>query len=299
MLDEQGGPAFATAYHQNGGYVALGRPVSRSFQLTDGAIYQLFAHGLLRWQPGTPAAEVTPVDLLAFVTLHGLEGQLWWLGVPRRAPPWDERLTPTPAPSARLEWLTEPAIAAYYRGPSSADGQESADGEQAPVPAGLPPLRLAGVAGRSISAPISPSDFERAVLIVWVTPPADGPARGDGGGAAARPAGGAHLRLPGLGHCAGYAGRGTSGHPRAAAGARLAGTADTDTDGRAADGNGDGNTGASCGDGGGPCCGSSRSSTRDGRSTWSLPTRAARRRTCKDGCWRAHQVERSAIPSQM
>ena len=177
VLDEQGGPAFATAYHQNGGYVALGRPVSRSFQLTDGAIYQLFAHGLLRWQPGTPAAEVTPVDLLAFVTLHGLEGQLWWLGVPRRAPPWDERLTPTPAPSARLEWLTEPTIAAQYRGPVPADGQEGADGEQAPVPAGLPLYGWPESRPEHLGAYIA-QRFERAVLIVWVTPPADGPAAG-------------------------------------------------------------------------------------------------------------------------
>ncbi len=177
VLDEQGGPAFATAYHQNGGYVALGRPVSRSFQLTDGAIYQLFAHGLLRWQPGTPAAEVTPVDLLAFVTLHGLEGQLWWLGVPRLAPPWDERLTPTPAPSARLEWLTEPTIAAHYRGPVPADGQESADGEQAPVPAGLPLYGWPESRPEHLGAYIA-QRFERAVLIVWVTPPADGPAAG-------------------------------------------------------------------------------------------------------------------------
>lgn len=177
VLDEQGGPAFATAYHQNGGYVALGRPVSRSFQLTDGAIYQLFAHGLLRWQPGRPAAEVTTVDLLAFTTRHGLEDQLWWLGVPRRAPPWDERLTPTPAPSARLEWLTEPTIAAHYRGPIPANGQESTDSESPPAPAGLTvygwpesrPEHLGGYIAQR---------FERAVLIVWVTPPADGPAAG-------------------------------------------------------------------------------------------------------------------------
>ncbi len=177
VLDEQDGPAFATAYHQHGGFVALGRPVSRSFQLTDGAIYQLFAHGLLRWQPGTPAAAVTPVDLLAFTTRHGLEDQLWWLGVPRRAPPWDERLTPTPAPSVRLQWLTEPAIAAHYRGPPSADGQESADGESPPAPAGLPvygwPESRPEHSGTYIA-----QRFERAVLIVWVMPPDDGPPTG-------------------------------------------------------------------------------------------------------------------------
>ena len=177
VLDEQDGPAFATAYHQHGGYVALGRPVSRSFQLTDGAIYQLFAHGLLRWQPDTPAAAVTTVDLLAFVTLHGLEDQLWWLGVPRRAPPWDERLTPTPAPSARLEWLTEPAIAAHYRGPVPADGQENADGEQAPIPARLPLYGWPESRPEHLGASIA-QRFERAVLIVWVTPPANGPAVG-------------------------------------------------------------------------------------------------------------------------
>ena len=174
VLDEQDGPAFATAYHRNGGFAALGRPVTRSFQLTDGAIYQLFAHGLLRWQPDTPAAEVTSVDLLAFVTLHGLEGQLWWLGVPRRAPPWDDRRTPTPAPSVRLEWLTEPAIAAHYRGPPPADGQASTDSEQTPVPPGLTVYGWPESRPEHLGAYIA-QRFERAVLIVWVTPPAHGP----------------------------------------------------------------------------------------------------------------------------
>ena len=177
VLDAQDGPAFATAYHQNGGFVTFGRPVTRSFQLTDGAIYQLFAHGLLRWQPGTPAAAVTTVDLLAFVTLHGLEDQLWWLGVPRRAPPWDERLTPTPAPSARLQWLTEPTIAAHYRGPPPADGQESTDGGASPLPAGLTVYGWPESRPEYIGAYIA-QRFERAVLIVWVTPTADGPAAG-------------------------------------------------------------------------------------------------------------------------
>ena len=298
VLDEQDGPAFATAYHQHGGYVALGRPVSRSFQLTDGAIYQLFAHGLLRWQPGTPTAAVTTVDLLAFVTLHGLEDQLWWLGVPRRAPPWDERLTPTPAPSARLEWLTEPAIAAHYRGPVPADGQGSADGEQTPVPAGMTLYGWPESRPEHLGASIA-QRFERAVLIVWVTPPADGPAAGT---VEVLPLGPLVARtsvFQGLATAPDTLVGGRSGRPRAAAGARLAGPADTDADGRATDRNGDGNTGAGCGGGGG------RAADCDGRqrgtaaSTWSLRTRAARRRTCRGGCWRAHQVERSAIPSQM
>ncbi len=177
VIDERDGPPFATAYHRNGGFAALGRPVTRSFQLTDDAIYQLFAHGLLRWQPGTPAEAVTTIDLLAFTTLHGLEDQLWWLGVPRRAPPWDERLTPTPAPSARLEWLTEPAIAAHYRGPSSADGQESTDGQQAPAPPGLTVYGWPESRPEHLGTYIA-QRFERAVLIVWVTPPNAGPAAG-------------------------------------------------------------------------------------------------------------------------
>ena len=173
VLDEQDGPAFATAYHQNGGFAALGRPVTRSFQLTDGAIYQLFAYGLLRWQPGTPAAAVTRVDLLAFTTLHGLEDQLWWLGVPRRAPPWDDHLAPTPAPRVRLQWLTEPAIAAHYLGPPPADGEETAGSEPPGLrvygwPESRPELIGAYVAQR----------FQRAVLLVWVTPPAGGPPAG-------------------------------------------------------------------------------------------------------------------------
>ena len=177
VIDERDGPAFATAYHRNGGYVTFGRPVSRSFQLTDGAIYQLFAHGLLRWQPDTPAEAVTTVDLLAFTTRHGLEDQLWWLGVPRRAPPWDERLTPTPEPSARLEWLTEPAIAAYYRGPAPADGQETTDGQQAPVPPGLTAYGWPESRPEHLGVYIA-QRFERAILIVWVAPPAAGPAAG-------------------------------------------------------------------------------------------------------------------------
>ncbi len=177
VLDEQDGPAFATAYHLNGGFAALGRPVTRSFRLTDGAIYQLFAHGLLRWQPGTPAVAVTTVDLLAFTTLHGLEDQLWWLGVPRRAPPRGDRRTLTPTPSVRLQWLTEPAIAAHYRGPAPVDGQESTDSEPRAAPAGLTVYGWPESRPEHSGAYIA-QRFERAVLIVWVTPPADGPPTG-------------------------------------------------------------------------------------------------------------------------
>ena len=177
ILDEQDGPAFATAYRLNGGFAALGRPVTRSFQLTDGAIYQLFAHGLLRWQPGTPVEAVTRVDLLAFTTLHGLEDQLWWLGVPRRAPPWDDRLAPTPAPSVRLQWLTEPAIAAHYLGPSPADGQENADSDSPRLPPGLRIYGWPESRPEHIGTYVA-QRFQRAILIVWVTPPADGPPTG-------------------------------------------------------------------------------------------------------------------------
>ena len=134
-------------------------PVSRSFQLTDGAIYQLFAHGLLRWQPGTPAAEVTPVDLLAFVTLHGLDGQLWWLGVPRRAPPWDER----PYADTRAEGAPRMADRTDHRRPLSRTGRRPT-GRRAQTASRHPyrrgrPSTAGRSRGRSISAPISPSDL--------------------------------------------------------------------------------------------------------------------------------------------
>ncbi|MAG37709.1 MAG: hypothetical protein CL878_15850, partial [Dehalococcoidia bacterium] len=177
VLDEPDGPPFATAYRLNGGFAVLGRPVSRSLQLSDGAIYQLFANGLLRWQPGTPAVAVTRVDLLAFATLDGLEDQLWWLGVPRRAPPWDDRLAPTPDPRVRLQWLTEPTIAVHYLGPSPASGQESAGAEPPQLPPGLRIYGWPESRPEHVGAYIA-QRFQRAVLRVQLTPGAGSPPAG-------------------------------------------------------------------------------------------------------------------------
>ena len=236
--------------------------------------------------------------MLAFVTLHGLEGQLWWLGVPRRAPPWDERLTPTPAPSGRLQWLTEPAIAAHYRGPPSADGQESADSESPPAPAGLTVYGWPESRPEHIGVYIA-QRFERAVLIVWVMPPADGPPTGT---VEVLPLG------PLVARTSVFQGLATT--PDTLVGGRLVARAPrsaldwpvlptptptavppTATATAAPE--------PVAVAPGGCAAGRHGSSTRGGRSTWSSPTRAARRRTCKGGCWRARQVDDNGTPSQM
>ncbi|MGH2351906.1 MAG: lamin tail domain-containing protein [Chloroflexota bacterium] len=127
IVDETGGPPFATAFHRLGGVDGLGAPISRPFMLPDGRIYQATRYALLVWRPGATQAEVA--DALDLMGAAGLDDWLWARGVPR---PVSETGDADPARAAamalaRLGWLTEPSIRQAYFGIDDGSGGITVD----------------------------------------------------------------------------------------------------------------------------------------------------------------------------
>lgn len=154
------GPAFYDAYLRLGGAQALGPPVSRPWVGAGGRFYQVTQRVLLQWSPADDQVGVASL----FELLNDAEfgDELRARHIPAAETP--PLLAPELARQARLEWMTDRAIAAKFA--SSPTGRDSLDASIEFH--GLPmsrPLRL---------GPFVVQRFQRTALQYWVEQVANG-----------------------------------------------------------------------------------------------------------------------------
>ncbi|MBI2940787.1 MAG: hypothetical protein HYY04_10155 [Chloroflexi bacterium] len=116
-ITDQDGIPFWTAFQQLGGVPALGYPASRRYA-RGSFVYQVTQAALLQWNPETRQVELANV----FEMLEQAERDPWLLSLGIPPPIRDDGSNGdfARAVATRLGWLTDPAIAAAYQGPTAA-----------------------------------------------------------------------------------------------------------------------------------------------------------------------------------
>jgi hypothetical protein len=158
-LEDTGGIAFYSEFLRLGGVDVLGYPVSGRWVGPDGFVYQATQGALLQWRPERAAAVLANI----FELLHqaGLDEWLYQAkGVPRPIPDDGSGGDFSRARAARLAWLTQPEIRAYFlRDPATGrPWSEDAAIERYGLPMSLPER----------FGPFVSQRFQRVALQLWL-----------------------------------------------------------------------------------------------------------------------------------
>src|SRR5579875_310465 len=107
------GVRFWSEFQRLGGVATLGYPSSRRFVGADGLVYQVFQRGILQWRPELGSAVL--VNTFDELSAAGQDARLAELGIPSPIRDDGSNGNWLRARDTRLAWLTNPAIASFFR----------------------------------------------------------------------------------------------------------------------------------------------------------------------------------------